>query len=103
MFALYDTNTKQYLQADGGWVWANEYTAKCKFNAYVRYSLDDSKAAPFSKQSRVVIRQVSFVAVKEMDSLLDDARWRCCVEGAGVDNWSGYDYAMEEYHSEGDH
>lgn len=31
------------------------------------------------------------------ESLLDDQHWRECVEGAGVDNWVGYDYAMEDY------
>jgi hypothetical protein len=36
----------------------------------------------------------------EYESLLDDARWRNCVEGAGVDNWEGYSYAMEEYYDE---
>ena len=29
------------------------------------------------------------------DSLCDDAFWRECVESAGVDNWSGMDYAYE--------
>ncbi len=33
----------------------------------------------------------------EYDSLQDDALWRTCVENAGVDNWDGYGYAMEEY------
>ena len=36
----------------------------------------------------------------EYDSLCDDARWRACVEGAGVDNWDGFDLAMEEYYEE---
>ena len=38
----------------------------------------------------------------EYNRLLDDARWRACVEGAGVDNWDGFDWAMEEYYSGGD-
>ena len=36
------------------------------------------------------------------NDLLDDARWRACVEDAGVDNWDGFDWAMEEYYSGGD-
>ena len=36
----------------------------------------------------------------EYDSLCDDARWRACVEGAGVDNWDGFGWAMEEYYGE---
>ena len=38
----------------------------------------------------------------EYDSLCDDARWRSCVEGAGVDNWDGFCLAMEEYYGEDD-
>lgn len=34
----------------------------------------------------------------EYKSLLDDAFWRTCLEHAGVDNWDGFDWAMEEYH-----
>ena len=29
------------------------------------------------------------------DSLLEDQDWLTCLENAGVDNWSGYDYARE--------
>ena len=36
------------------------------------------------------------------NDLLDDARWRACVEGAGVDNWDGFDWAMEEYYGDND-
>ena len=36
------------------------------------------------------------------DSLCDDARWRTCVEGAGVDNWDGFGWAMEEYYGDDD-
>ena len=38
----------------------------------------------------------------EYDSLCDDARWRACVEGAGVDNWDGFGWAMEEYYGDDD-
>ena len=37
------------------------------------------------------------ITKKEYESLLDDRNWRNAVEGAGVDNWSGFDYAMEDY------
>jgi hypothetical protein len=42
------------------------------------------------------------ISRREYESLLDDARWRECVEDAGVDNWSGYEYAMAEYYAEDD-
>lgn len=36
------------------------------------------------------------------DSLMEDRRWVNALEGAGVDNWSGYDYAMELFKEEED-
>ena len=35
-----------------------------------------------------------------LEEAADDALWRGCVEAAGVDNWSGFDYAMDEYYGE---
>ena len=35
-------------------------------------------------------------------SLLDDEKWRACVEDAGVDNWEGFGYAMSQYHGDGE-
>jgi len=31
----------------------------------------------------------------EYDLLKADSDWLACLENAGVDNWSGYDYAIE--------
>lgn len=36
------------------------------------------------------------------DSLLEDSKMLNALEGAGVDNWSGYDYAMELFKEEED-
>ena len=33
----------------------------------------------------------------EYDKLSEDSRFLCALENAGVDNWDGYYYAMEEY------
>ena len=35
------------------------------------------------------------ISKKEYESLLEDRKWLECLEGAGVDNWQGYDYAKE--------
>ena len=35
------------------------------------------------------------ISKKEYESLLEDQKLLQCLQGAGVDNWSGYDYAME--------
>lgn len=32
---------------------------------------------------------------KEYESLQEDARLLECLQAAGVDDWSGYDYALE--------
>lgn len=36
------------------------------------------------------------------DSLMEDRKMLNALEGAGVDNWSGYDYAMELFKEEED-
>ena len=35
------------------------------------------------------------ITKREYESLKEDAEWLACLEGAGVDNWSGIDYAYE--------
>lgn len=35
------------------------------------------------------------ISKKEYESLLEDSKWLKCLKGAGVDNWSGYDFARE--------
>jgi len=39
------------------------------------------------------------ITKKEYDKLLDDSIWLNCLVNAGVDNWHGYPYAMEEYNN----
>ena len=41
------------------------------------------------KEPKVVIEK------KEYERLQRELRWLRCLEAAGVDNWSGYDYARE--------
>lgn len=35
------------------------------------------------------------ISKEEYDSLIEDQRFLECLRNAGVDNWEGYDYAME--------
>lgn len=35
------------------------------------------------------------IPLGEYSQLLDDAKWLRCLRAAGVDNWEGYDYALE--------
>lgn len=38
------------------------------------------------------------ITTEEYESLLQSAFRLRCLENAGVDNWSGYEYAMEEFY-----
>jgi hypothetical protein len=38
------------------------------------------------------------ITVAEYEELIDDALLLVCLRLAGVDNWQGYDYALEMYH-----
>lgn len=38
----------------------------------------------------------------QLDDLLDTEKLYLALESAGVDNWSGYDYAMELYREDED-
>ena len=35
------------------------------------------------------------ISKEEYESLLEDQKLLQCLQDAGVDNWEGYDYAME--------
>lgn len=37
------------------------------------------------------------ISRKEYKALLDDSLLLCALQGAGVDNWDGYDYAIKDY------
>lgn len=31
----------------------------------------------------------------EYEKLIENSKWLSCLEAAGVDNWDGYDFALE--------
>jgi len=39
------------------------------------------------------------ISCEEYEELLETQRFMGCLEGAGVDNWDGYDYALEDFHA----
>lgn len=39
---------------------------------------------------------------EEYARLVGDSEWLSCLEAAGVDNWEGYDYALEILHERAD-
>ena len=46
--------------------------------------------------------KMTTITQKEYDELLDDARKLSALECAGVDNWEGYGYAMDEFYNNDD-
>ena len=40
------------------------------------------------------------ISMEEYKSLKDCELWQNCMESWGVDNWSGYDEAIQEYREE---
>ncbi len=40
------------------------------------------------------------ISKTEYNELLEDQKLLDCLRGAGVDNWEGWDFAMEDFHSE---
>ncbi len=47
-----------------------------------------------TKQEMVTITK------NEYTSLLNDQLMLVCLQGAGVDNWSGYDFAIQDYNDQ---
>jgi hypothetical protein len=43
------------------------------------------------------------ISKKEYEDLLEESSKLSCLEAAGVDNWSGYDFAMEMFREGQDH
>ncbi len=39
------------------------------------------------------------ITKKEYQELLDDQQFLISLQGAGVDNWEGYDIAIEQYNN----
>lgn len=37
------------------------------------------------------------ISLEEYEDLLDESALLTCLRNAGVDNWDGWDYAMEAY------
>lgn len=46
---------------------------------------------------RAEIKNSVVISKDEYESLVEDADFLGCLEAVGVDNWSGYDYAVEMF------
>lgn len=43
-------------------------------------------------------KEMVFISIQEYEQLKKDSKLLHCLRSAGVDNWIGWDYALEEYH-----
>lgn len=41
------------------------------------------------------VQETVTITKKEYERLLEDSDWLSCLEQAGVDNWDGWDYAID--------
>lgn len=41
-----------------------------------------------------------YLSLDEYANLIQRDQWLTCLEAAGVDNWDGYEYALEMYEAE---
>lgn len=48
------------------------------------------------------MEEVVEISKKEYESLLDDQSFLSALRAAGVDNWEGYDFAVDIYQGEED-
>jgi hypothetical protein len=56
--------------------------------------LDNTKRKDKMEEETITIKK------SEYEQLIKDSNWLSCLEGAGVDNWQGYDYAIDMYQEE---
>ena len=48
----------------------------------------------------MLMEEMIEITKKEYESLLKDSEWLRALEAAGVDNWEGYDIAIDYYDGE---
>lgn len=75
-------------------------------NAFRKYQGQDKNG--YGKEgwfkAEVILKQtdkdVVVVSKERYEELIESEHWLSCLESAGVDNWSGIDYAYELHESE---
>ena len=65
---------------------------------YVRKHAAEARAKTVFK-SGYSVKEYELIDPAALSLLEDSALKLACLEAGGVDNWEGYDFAMEEYHA----
>ena len=66
------------------------------------YSANNIRKVQMKINKVIIEEEIVTITKKEYEDLLDSQKWLDALEGAGVDNWSGYGYAAELYRNEED-
>lgn len=69
---------------------------------YVSTNTENTKITAVVEESDTEGEEYVVITQARYESLLEDENWRLAVEAAGVDNWGGFDYAMDMLHSDED-
>jgi hypothetical protein len=69
----------------------------CKNNRTHKFKRASLSSKQQIKEYNIMEEATVTISKEEYESLKDHRAWRLAFESAGVDNWEGYDYAMEIY------
>lgn len=53
--------------------------------------IDDLKKGKYMTDNEETVT----ISLKDYEQLMDDSQWLAALESAGVDNWEGFEFAME--------
>jgi hypothetical protein len=71
-----------------------DYEEDDKMNKFTLLEIIESHPFIANKDE---VKQMIEKHFEYVEGLEEDSDWLSCLESAGVDNWSGYDYAREMY------
>ena len=75
-------------------MYCNLYRNTC-IGKFCSASKDNYEDCYYIREELKMEEKMITITEKEYDSLLEDSQFLCALQGAGVDNWSGYGYAQE--------
>lgn len=96
MFRIRNKETGEYYTTlRGKTIWKGENHAK---NAWNTNTSGGYRGRPsFDQQDRLEVVEVTVIPKEDYERLIHDSNWLGCLEAAGVDNWIGYEDAIEIY------
>jgi hypothetical protein len=71
-----------------------------KFDKLIKNILAESNKDLYTKDMKNELSETVTISKKEYDLLIKDARLLAFLEATGVENWSGWDFAVKEMEKE---